>query len=143
MNTQVGNKIRTLRKSKGLSQEQTAEYLHISQSSYARIENGESNTWATLIEPICELFEIEPDELVKTDTVIICKDQMGGNSNNAYIINQLSEKLIENFERQINNYENQLNELKQRLLKSEEEKREFMHLFIEKMEILIEKVNQK
>ena len=40
MNTIVGSKIKALRKEKGLSQEQVADYLHISQSTYARIENG-------------------------------------------------------------------------------------------------------
>jgi len=40
MNTVVGAKIKYLRKEKGLSQEQVAEYLHVSQSTYARIENG-------------------------------------------------------------------------------------------------------
>jgi len=42
MNTSVGKKIRILRKQKGLSQEQVAEHLHISQSAYARMESGNS-----------------------------------------------------------------------------------------------------
>ena len=99
MNTLVGAKIKRLRKEKGLSQEQVADYLHVSQSTYARIESGESCTWASYLEPISELFEIQPEELIKQDSVVINHDQKGGGG---YIqINQLSEKLIEQFEKRI------------------------------------------
>ncbi len=97
MNTLVGKRIRILRKQKGLSQEQVADSLHISQSAYARIENGESHSWSNYIEQISRLFEIQPEELIKQEHVIINNNQQGGESNNAFIINQLSEKLIEQF----------------------------------------------
>ena len=45
MNIQVGKNIKKLREEKGLSQEAMADYLHISQSSYSRMEAGECNTW--------------------------------------------------------------------------------------------------
>lgn len=95
MNTLVANKIKTLRKQKGLSQEQVAEYLHITQPTYVCIENGDSNSWANYIEPICNLFEIQPEDLLRQESVIINHNQKGGGG---YIqINQLSEKLIEQF----------------------------------------------
>lgn len=99
MNTVVGAKIKRLRKEKGLSQEQVADHLHVSQSTYARIESGESCSWANYLEPISELFEIQPEELIKQDSVVINHNQKGGGG---YIqINQLSEKLIEQFEKRI------------------------------------------
>lgn len=101
MNTQIGNKIRGLRRNKGWSQEQTADYLHISQSAYARIENGESSGWASLIDPISKLFEIEPSELLQQESVLVNNNQQGGNFSNSMIINQLSEKLIEQYEARI------------------------------------------
>jgi len=39
MNSLIGTRIKNLRREKGFSQEQTADYLLISQSAYARIEN--------------------------------------------------------------------------------------------------------
>jgi transcriptional regulator with XRE-family HTH domain len=69
MNIKVGNKLKFLRKQKGLSQEQVSEYLHISQSAYARIENGVSHSWAMYINEFCELFVIKPEDLVKLDPV--------------------------------------------------------------------------
>ena len=101
MNAKVGNKIKSLRKLKQLSQEQEADYLHISQSTYARIENGDGNSWSSYIEPLCSFFEIEPEQLLEKDTIIINQNQKGGNSNNAYVINQLSEKLIPQLEKRI------------------------------------------
>lgn len=47
------------------------------------------------------MFEIQPEELIKQEHVIINNNQQGGESNNAYIINQLSEKLIEQFEQRL------------------------------------------
>lgn len=67
MNSIVGNKLKRLRKQKGLTQEQMADLLSISQSTYARIENGESQSWAGYIKKICKIFEILPEELVKDD----------------------------------------------------------------------------
>lgn len=52
MNEIVGEKIKNLRKSRNLSQEEVAEFLHVSQSTYARIESGASNSWAGYILPI-------------------------------------------------------------------------------------------
>ena len=53
MNTTVGNNLKNLRKKKGWSQEQVSEYLNLSQSAYARIENGESHSWSSHIDKIC------------------------------------------------------------------------------------------
>lgn len=102
MNTLVGKKIRTLRKQKGLSQEQVADHLHISQSTYARIESGESCSWANYITPISDLFGIPPEELLKNEIVRVDKiETNNGAIYNTGIINQLSEKLIEQYEQRL------------------------------------------
>lgn len=61
----VGKKVFALRKQKGLTQEQVADFIHISQSVYARIENGMGTSWANYIDSLCDFFEIIPEELVK------------------------------------------------------------------------------
>lgn len=65
MNVIIGNKLKNLRKAKNLSQEQVADFLNISQSAYARMERGESASWAIHFNKICKIFEITPEELVK------------------------------------------------------------------------------
>ncbi|MDR7209782.1 helix-turn-helix transcriptional regulator [Flavobacterium piscis] len=112
MNAVIGNKLKQLRKSKGMSQEQVADYLHVSQSAYARMESGESHSWASHINDICRVFEISPEELVKSESVVINNNQQGGNFNNATIINQLSEKLIEQYEERIKELKDIIADLK-------------------------------
>jgi transcriptional regulator with XRE-family HTH domain len=56
-----------LPKVKSLSQEQVADFLNISQSLYARMERGESTSWASHFNKICRVFEIKQEDLVKSD----------------------------------------------------------------------------
>lgn len=57
------SKLRQLRKSKGYSQEELAALLCISQSTYARIENGKSKSVFNYIEKISAILNIHPTEL--------------------------------------------------------------------------------
>lgn len=97
MNKTIGKKLLELRKQKNLSQEQVADMLCISQSAYGRIETGESNSWANHLNKLCSIFEIQPEELVKSDGMIINHNQQGGGGY-IQVVNQLSEKLIEQYE---------------------------------------------
>jgi transcriptional regulator with XRE-family HTH domain len=56
MTQTIAEKIKRLRKSNGFSQEEIAEKLNISQSAYARMENGDSDSWSTRLEKICKIF---------------------------------------------------------------------------------------
>lgn len=113
MNALIGKKLQTLRKERGFSQEQIADKLHISQSAYARIESGESHSWANHIQKICETYEITPEELVSNESIVINHNQQGGGG---YIqINQLSEKLIQQYEERIKEKDEIIKDLKKRL----------------------------
>ena len=63
MNTQLGEKIRTLRKSRNLSQEVLAQYLGISFQAVSKWEKGETLPDVMLIPAIASFFEISTDEL--------------------------------------------------------------------------------
>ena len=117
MNKLIGERIKNLRNEKGYSQEHIAKALCISQSAYARLENGENYTWAHHLEKLSEVFEIKPEDLVKQDQMIINQNQQGGQSNNAYIINQLSEKLIEQYEKRLKENEKLIRLLEDKLEK--------------------------
>jgi transcriptional regulator with XRE-family HTH domain len=113
MNTSIGNKLKELRKQKGLSQEQVSEVLKISQSAYARIEKGESGSWAMHLNKIAELYEVTPEDIVKNETITVNSNQQGGQSTNAVIINQLSEKLIEQYEARLKEKDELINLLQE------------------------------
>ncbi|WP_235830878.1 helix-turn-helix domain-containing protein [Flavobacterium ustbae] len=53
--------------SKNWSQEQVADFLHISQSTYARIERGDGSSWANYIRKICELYKITAVDIFEED----------------------------------------------------------------------------
>jgi transcriptional regulator with XRE-family HTH domain len=113
MNTIIATKLKKLRKEHNLSQEQVADTLHITQSTYARIEKGETNSWASYITPLCKLYHIEPQDLLKQDSIIVNQHQKGGNG--AFIINQLSEKLVAQYEVRLQEKDAIIAELKERL----------------------------
>ena len=104
LNKKIGKKLFDLRKQKSWSQEQTADYLSISRSAYQRIETGEGFSWAGNLEKICEVFEIQPEELLKQDSFVINNNQQGGNG---YVqtLNQLSDKVIEQYEARLKDKE--------------------------------------
>lgn len=116
MTNNVAEKIKRLRKSKGLSQDDMAERLHISQSAYARIETGESHSWATHIEKLSEILEIKPEDFLTDETNNLEQentDQKGGMAfqfvGTINTINNLSEKLIEQYEERIAELKEQVN----------------------------------
>lgn len=101
MNSKIGQKIRRFRKQRGMSQEQVADYLNITQSTYSRIENGESRTWSEYLDKLCEVLEIEPEELFKTDKLINNNIETNHGVGYAEVANILSEKLISQMEERI------------------------------------------
>ncbi|MEP6804156.1 MAG: helix-turn-helix transcriptional regulator [Flavobacterium sp.] len=106
MNVVVGNKLKELRKNKNLSQEQVADYLTISQSAYARIESGESHSWASHILKICTIFEITPEELFHLDSK--------KNESSRETIYQLSDDIIEQYEEKIKELRKVIKDLKKK-----------------------------
>jgi hypothetical protein len=61
---------------------------------------------------LCKVFEVKPEDIVNNNEIIINQKQSGGNSNNAYVINQLSEKLIEQYEKRLEEKDAIINYLK-------------------------------
>ncbi len=61
----LGNKLLNLRKEKGLSQEEVAEKLNVSRQTISKWETDQSTPDFDKIIPLCELYEITSDELLK------------------------------------------------------------------------------
>lgn len=107
----IGSKLFELRKQKNWSQEQVADYLNVSRSVYQRVETGQGFSWANHLEKICEIFEIQPEELLKQDTLVINNNQQGGGGF-IQIVNELSEKIIEQYENRLKEKDEIINLLK-------------------------------
>jgi len=65
--------------------------------TYRRYERDESVPDLNIIEKIANIYKISTVDLLQSENIILNKDQSGGISNNALIINQLSEKLIKQY----------------------------------------------
>ncbi len=52
------------RKANGLTQQQVAKYLGITQPSYIRYERGEAEPTLTNVVKLCELFDVSADYLL-------------------------------------------------------------------------------
>lgn len=63
MNLRLGEKIRSLRKGKNISQEILAQYLGVSVQAVSKWENGDCLPDVTMIPAIAAFFEISTDEL--------------------------------------------------------------------------------
>ncbi|MCL1942917.1 MAG: helix-turn-helix transcriptional regulator [Candidatus Azobacteroides sp.] len=118
MNTRIGMRIRTLRTGKGISQEEMADKLHISQSAYSRIENGESNNWINLIEKLCRVLDVKPEELFASEGLVQNNHENASAVQNHtqhdthITINHLSDKVIELYEEKIKRLEAEIEWLK-------------------------------
>jgi transcriptional regulator with XRE-family HTH domain len=62
MNSQITAKIKKLRTAKGLSQQEIADRLNITRTTYSKIESGENYSWSRYLNEIFEIFETTPQE---------------------------------------------------------------------------------
>lgn len=98
MNKLVGEKLKTLRQSSGLSIEDVIQKLNVSRSTYERMEKGQTASWTCKTEAICKLYQIELEVLL----LITKKTKLSNNNlkevtNNNY--NRSLDKTIELYER--------------------------------------------
>lgn len=114
----IGNNIKTKRAEKGFSQEVLAEKLHVSQATLSNIEADKSVPDVILLQQIAEILETNINELLDGKTVFVSNNNQNGGVGYAEVVNQLSEKLIELYEKQLKEKETIIIELKEKLKNS-------------------------
>lgn len=65
------NRIKELRKSSGLTQQQLADYLGVDQSLIPKLENGHRNLTISLAEKLCNLFRCSEEYLIGADSTYV------------------------------------------------------------------------
>ncbi len=110
MSKDIGVKIRQLRELKGFSQEFMAQSLSISQRSYSKLERNEVKLDWEKIREISSVLEIEPMDLINFDENLIFNNctQSGKFSAETNNITNVSEKLIEQYEKRIKQLEEEV-----------------------------------
>ena len=80
----ISDKIRALRKLNNWSQEDMAERMNISKSSYSRLERDESKLDLSKLEKLAAIFKIDIAELITSDgkgLICLIGENIGSNSN--------------------------------------------------------------
>lgn len=62
----IGEKLKQIRKSKGMSQEQLAAILNVNRNYLSRIENGKSEPTSGVLKRIAQIFNIDLNSLLDT-----------------------------------------------------------------------------
>ena len=65
----LGKRIKEIRKERGLTQEEFAERINISQRTLSGIEVGKNFLTSQTFDKILEVFEIQPDEIFKVKSL--------------------------------------------------------------------------
>ncbi len=64
----LGDRLRTLRKTKGYTQENVADMLQISSTAYAKIERGETDISLSRMAELAKVFDTTPEKLLSEET---------------------------------------------------------------------------
>lgn len=113
----IGNNIKKFRNKKGLSQELLAEMLHVSQATLSNIESDKSVPDVILLQQIADALDTNINDLLDSKAIIVNNNHQTGGVGYAEVVNQLSEKLIELYEKQLQEKEQLILELKAQLKK--------------------------
>lgn len=100
------SQLKQLRKSKGLTQEEVADKLCISQSAYARLESGKCKTWGVYLNKLCEIFNVSPIVFISDNSL----------NNNNTLNKELHKKdiIIQSLENRVSNLETMVSTLEKR-----------------------------
>lgn len=112
----VNDKIRALRELNNWSQEEMAERMNISKSSYSRLERDESKLDLSKLEKLASIFKIDIAELITSESkglVCLIGENKGSNSNyygstDSSIIELEKLKLELEHSRQVIGYKNEI-----------------------------------
>lgn len=114
----IGQKLKGMRIEKGLSTIQVSDMLDISESTYRRFESDKSFPDVFTLDKISKIYDKNFTDILPENMTIINNNNGEHANNSGYIINQqLSEKLIEQYEERIKDKDAQIALLKSLLEK--------------------------
>lgn len=104
---EIGIKIRQLRELKGYSQEYIAHQMGVSQRAYSKLETNETRLDWDKLTKIAEILEMNPTDIASFDDNLIFNNCTQSGKFEKFI-NQIPEKLIEQYENRIEHLENEI-----------------------------------
>lgn len=123
MHQEIIKKIRTLRKNKGFDYQYMADHLNIDITTYKRLENGKTLSWAKYIEEILTVLETPVEEFFKdvgkNINIVNKKGSFGGNIHveNLFAENREQTQKIEQLYKEMINDKDKMSESKDEIIK--------------------------
>lgn len=93
----ISEKIKQARLSKSFTQDFMADILNISQKTYSNFENNKTTPDFSQIEQIAKILEINVLDFLSDEKIAFNYSNING-GNNGFVINNLSDKLIQQYE---------------------------------------------
>ncbi len=90
-----------------------AELLGISINTYRKFERNEISPDINMLEKMAKIYDISIVELLKKDGVTIYNENKDTKTENDLLINQLSEKLIQQYDNRLKEKDEIIKELKE------------------------------
>lgn len=99
---QIGEKLRSIRKLKGFSQDYLADQLNISQVTYSQIENNKTKLNLDRLEDICAILDVTLEDLLSFDEKQIFNNSFKDSSSGFFNVQKVITESFDN-ERKIYN----------------------------------------
>jgi transcriptional regulator with XRE-family HTH domain len=109
----ISHIIKSLRIQKKLEPIIMAELLGISINTYRKFERNEISPDINMLEKMAKIYDISIVELLKKDGVTIYNENKDTKTENDLLINQLSEKLIQQYDNRLKEKDEIIKELKE------------------------------
>ena len=74
MYSELGEKVKLIRKRRGLNQDDLAEVLELSRSQISNLESGRRNLSVKQLEKLCEYFKVDMSYFLMSETTDSCLD---------------------------------------------------------------------
>lgn len=107
----LGEKLKQARLKKNFSQDYMAEMLDVSQKTYSNFENDKTTPSFSQIEAISNILETSILDFLSSEKISFNQTNSHG-QNNGLVINNLSDKLIEQYELRIKKQDEEILYLK-------------------------------
>jgi transcriptional regulator with XRE-family HTH domain len=108
----IGQKIRKLRELKNLTQSHMAQQLGLTQSSYSKLELGESEVPYSRLERIADVMGLKPEDIVSFNEQMVFN--IMNNPNGGNVFSNVYQKALTDNERKL--YDEQIFNLKEEII---------------------------
>lgn len=98
---EIGTKIKKVRELKNLTQDYMSKELGVSQSTYSRFESPESDLTISQLNEIASLFGMKAEDIITFDEKYIFNNYGTANDKSFSVINEVSSKERELYEKTI------------------------------------------